>query len=68
MYDSMEVVGWYSADQANPNDEPLQEDEDWTRNVIKEFCANPLFIVFNASSSSAHSKKKIPLFLYESKP
>jgi len=23
MYDSLEVVGWYSADQANPNDEPL---------------------------------------------
>lgn len=23
MYDSLEVVGWYTADQANANDEPL---------------------------------------------
>ncbi len=47
MYDSLEVVGWYSADQANQNDEPLKEDEDLTRTVISKFCDNPLFMVFN---------------------
>jgi hypothetical protein len=67
MYDSLEVVGWYSADQANPNDEPLKEDEDLTRNVITKFCDNPLFMVFNGASQAAQSEKKIPLFLYESK-
>ena len=67
MYDSLEVVGWYSADQANPNDEPLKEDEDLTRNVITKLCDNQLFMVFNGSSPAAQSKKKIPLFLYESR-
>jgi hypothetical protein len=67
MYDSLEVVGWYSADQGNPNDEPLKEDEELTRNFHPDICKNPLFMVFNASSKSAQSKKKLPLFLYESK-
>lgn len=67
MYDSLEVVGWYSADQANPNDEPLPEDEELTKTVISKFCENPLLMVFNGSSLGAQSKKKIPLFLYESR-
>lgn len=47
MYDSLEVVGWYTADQANSNDEPLPEDEELTRTVISKFCENPLLMIFN---------------------
>jgi len=50
MYDTLEVVGWYSADQANTGDEPLPADEEITRTVISKFCENPLFIIFNGQS------------------
>ena len=43
------------------------EDEELTKTTISKFCENPLLMIFNGQSIGAKTKKKIPLFLYESR-
>jgi len=66
LFPDLQCIGWYSAATDYKQDTPAESDY-LVHKKMNRFAENPLFMLMNPESKEAHSKKQVPLFLYEMK-